>query len=243
MTKGIIYYTDNRLTGPILELSQASILAAGLPVVSCSLQPMEFGEINIVLRGLERGYDTMVRQILAALKLLETDTVFFCEHDVLYHPSHFALRPEQPEIYYYNVNNWRWLFPEDHLISYSGLTSLSMMFCRRELALAHYQYRHDHIQKFGLYKDKAGSEPKWGRLLGYEPGTKRRRRGGLTDEEHSRVRSALPNIDIRHDLTFSRPKVRPHEFKHVPPDLVEAGLDDIPGWDLRFMFGLTREGA
>lgn len=241
MSKGIIYYTDNRLSGPIFDLSQASIAAAGLPTVCCSLQPMQFGDVNIVLNGLERGYDTMVKQILAALKLLDTETVFFCEHDVLYHPSHFDLTPENKEVYFYNVNNWRWLFPEDRLISYSGLTSLSMLLCHRELALAHYQYRHDHIQVFELYQIRS-KEPKWARRLGYEPGTKPRRRGGLTDEEHVKVRSAWPNIDIRHGLTFSRPKVRPHEFKHFPPDLVEAGMDDIPGWDLRSMFGIGREG-
>ena len=48
MTKGIIYYTDNRLDEPIFSAVQREILKAGLPVVSCSLKPVSFGK-NVVL--------------------------------------------------------------------------------------------------------------------------------------------------------------------------------------------------
>ena len=54
MTKGIIYYTDNRLDEPIFSAVQREILKAGLPVVTCSLKPMPFGE-NIVLDSDNHG--------------------------------------------------------------------------------------------------------------------------------------------------------------------------------------------
>ena len=60
----------------------------------------------------------------------------------------------------------------------------------------------------------------------------------MSDEEHIKVRSELPNIDIRHGRTFSRPKVTLAEFRHPPGDWFQAGMDDIPGWDLKLMFNL-----
>ncbi len=241
MSKGIIYYSDNRLEGSpfenILRLSRESIAAASLPIVCCSLKPTDFGDTRIVLEGRERGYDTMVLQIIAALKASTADYVYFCEHDVLYHPSHFDFTPPADYLYFYNINNWRWLYPEDYLITYSGLTSLSMMCCNREMALRHYSYRWEIIEKFVFYDDKS-KEPKWGRRMGYEPGTKPRRRGGVSDEEHVKIRSALPNIDVRHSMTFSAPKCHLEDFKHPPSDFVKATMDEIPGWDLRGGFGL-----
>ncbi|MBU2051242.1 MAG: glycosyltransferase, partial [Gammaproteobacteria bacterium] len=52
-TKGIVYYTDNRLDPEIMAACQRQISKSGLPIVSVSLKPIDFGE-NIVL-DLERG--------------------------------------------------------------------------------------------------------------------------------------------------------------------------------------------
>lgn len=235
-TVGIIYYTDNRLEGTIFELSQRSILNAKLPIVSCSLRPIYFGK-NIVLPGRERSYPTMCEQIFTALKASQATYVFFCEHDVLYHPSHFNFIPERDDVYYYNINNWRWDYPKDRLIHYDGLTSLSMLCCNRELAVGHYAHRLRLIEEQGLDKIRS-REPRWARQFGYEPGTKPRRRGGVTDEEHIKRRSEYPNIDIRHRRTFSQPKTTLDSFKHPPPDWAETTMDQIPGWNLRELFQL-----
>ena len=234
---GIIYYTDNKICKTLVyEMAQRFIQESGLPIVSCSLKPIDFGK-NIVLEGLKRSYMTMVLQIIAALEDSTTKYVFFCEHDVLYHESHFDFTPPTDDIYYYNVHNWRWLYPQDYLITYNELTSLSGMCCNRRLALRHYQYRLNHIEEFELYKI-LGREPKWARKLGYEPGTKKRRRGGMTDEDHIKVRSEFPNIDIRHSKTFSAPKVHQEDFNNPPTDWRRAGMDEIPGWNLRELFSL-----
>jgi len=177
----------------------------------------------------------MAEQILMALQASEADYVFFCEHDVLYHPSHFDFVPLNDDIYYYNVNNWRWLYPQDYLITYSGLTSLSSLCCNRELAIRHYQLRLRLIEEQGLDKLR-GREPRWARRFGYEPGTKPRRRGGVSDEECMRRRSSCPNIDIRHSRTFSRPKVTLAEFKHPPSDFVIGSFGDVPDWNLKELF-------
>lgn len=234
--KSIIYYTDNRIKGIILELSQRSILRSGLPIHSCSLEPIVFG-YNTVLEGKVRSYPTMCEQILTALKSSLAKYVFFCEHDVLYHPSHFDFIPERDDVYYYNVNNWRWDFPNDRAIQYDGLTSLSMLCCNRELAIRHYELRLKLIEEQGLDKLRS-REPRWARVFGYEPGTKKRRKGGVTDEDHVKRRSELPNIDIRHKRTFSAPKTTLESFKHPPEDWKEVTLSQIPGWNLKELFNL-----
>lgn len=81
-------------------------------------------------------------------------------------------------------------------------------------------------------------EPRWARRFGYEPGTKKKRNGGFTDEEHIKRRSEFPNVDIRHNRTFSRPKIRLDEFKHKPNTWYEAKMDEIPGWNLKELFNL-----
>src|SRR5574341_1024329 len=131
MSKGIIYYTDNRLGEPIVSAVQKQLLKSELPIVSVSLAPIAFGR-NIVVSG-EPNYASMVRQIVTALKSSEVDYVFFCEHDVLYHASHFAFVPPQRDTYYYNMNNWRWAYPENRLLRYDGLTSLSQLCVERKL--------------------------------------------------------------------------------------------------------------
>jgi hypothetical protein len=215
--KGIIWYTDSRLTGPIIEESQKTILACGLPIVSCSLKPINFGE-NIVLENRVRSYPTMALQIYTALERSTAKYVFFCEHDVLYAKEHFDFTPPTDDIYYYNVNNYRWWYGAPTAISYDGLTSLSGLCCNRELALRHYKIRLDLIDKWGLDKVRS-REPRWARKFGYDPGTKKRRRGGVTDEEHIKVRASMPNVDIRHHKTFSAPKITLVSFKHKPTNL------------------------
>src|SRR3990167_9927992 len=220
-TLGCIYYTDNRIDhSPIIFACRQQLLKANLPIVSCSLKPIDFGK-NIVISDRERSYPTMALQILTALKAATTKYVFFCEHDVLYHSSHFDFIPERDDIYYYNVNNWRWEFPKDQAISYDELTSLSSLCCNRELAIKHYEYRLKLINDLGLDEIRS-REPRWARKFGYEPGTKKRRRGGITDEEHIKRKSEFPNIDIRHGKTFSKPKVTLDSFKHQPTNWREA---------------------
>ena len=96
--KSIIYYTDNRVPDPIFSLCQKYIADSGLPIVSCSLRPINFGQ-NIVLNGCGRSYTSMLLQIIKALEASTEKYVFFCEHDVLYHKSHFDFIPPKDDVY------------------------------------------------------------------------------------------------------------------------------------------------
>ena len=231
--KGIIYYTDNLLSDPPFTLVQKLILKAGLPITSCSLQPIAFGN-NVVVED-ERCYTTMVRQIIMALDNAIEKYVFFCEHDVLYSKSHFDFTPPRDDIYYYNTNNWRWRMGNDKAVKYDRMISLSGLCVNRELALKHYRLRLKTILDKGFDKIQS-KEPAWARKMGYEPGTKKKKRGGLTDEDFETWESELPNIDIRHDGTFSPPKVTLDSFKHLPTNWQEIEIDELPGWNLRKLF-------
>lgn len=225
--KGIIYYTHHKCDSKILKAVQKSILTSNLPIVSCSLRPIDFGK-NIVL-DLEPGAVTMTIQILMALENLKTEHVFFCEHDVLYHPSHFDFTPLSDDVYYYNENVWRWDFPNDRLIGYDGLKSLSGMCCNRKLALKHY---HEKLKLIHRKDFENGRDPYWARKIGYEPG-KEIRRGGFMNEKKDVWKSEFPLIDIRHDSTITKPKVHLSSFKYKPNGWKEIKLGDVNGWKFK----------
>lgn len=237
MKKGCIYYTDNRLGPKIVRACQKQIRRGfDGEIVSVSLKPIDFGR-NIVLENRTRSYPTMITQILMALEASTADYVFFTEHDVLYHLSHFDFTPPRDDIYYYNSNNYRWRWGTDVAITYKGLKSLSGMCCNRELAIKHYKYRIKVMEDQGLDKLR-GREPRWARRFGYEPGTKPKRRGGITNEEHEIWQSEYPNVDIRHGKTFSHPKTFLENFRHYPELWQETTIDKIPGWNLKELFNL-----
>lgn len=201
--KGIIFYTDNRIEEPIKSMVLES-LDCGLPIISSVLKPSE-----------KRSYPQMIRQIISCLERSEADYVFFCEHDVLYNQSHFDFAPPRDNIFYYNSNIWRWDYPKDRYITYDRLLCLSGMCVNRVFALDHYRRRLEKIKKDGHDKSHKG-EPSWLRRMGYEPGTKKIKRGGFSDDDFETWQSMKPLIDIRHGNTFSPRKVQLKDFKHPP---------------------------
>lgn len=232
MIKGVIYYSDFHADPKIIEVCQKHLRQSfDGEIISATLGPSDFGDKNLVLEGM-RSWPTAVRQIVAALKESSADVVFFTEHDVLYNKTHFELTPESDKIFYYNINNWRWDYPDDRIVQYDGLTSLSQMFGYKSLILDHFQKRLDRIEKEG-WEIIEGRQPHWQRALGYEPGTKRRRIGGFSDDTHEKKRSTVPNIDIRHKDTLTSRKTKLEDFKHQPTNFVETTLNNIPGWDLK----------
>jgi len=230
--KGIIFYTDNTLDINISSQVEDFIRMANLPIVSASLKPIAFGD-NEVIRG-KRSYPTMVRQIISCLERSTAKYVFFCEHDVLYHYSHFDFTPPRDDIFYYNENVWRWGFGSDTAIRYDRMLSLSGMCVNREYVLEHYYLRRKKIMDNSWENDEG--QPRWVRIMGYEPGTKKKRRGGITDDDFGTWKSRYSNIDIRHKGTFSPAKLKLKDFKHKPKWWKEINIEDIKSVDLRRLF-------
>jgi glycosyltransferase involved in cell wall biosynthesis len=218
-TKGVIFYTDNRGDERLLGAARRQLLRAkppAWPLVCCSLQPVEnFGQ-NIVL-PLERGRLTMFKQILAALEAITTDVVFFCEHDVIYHPSHFDFEPPTRDAYYYNENVWKVEYRSGQALFY-WTKQTSGLVAYRDLLLAHYRKRVAHVEAHG-----------YDHRLGYEPGNHPMPRG-LDNFPSVRYMSAVPNVDIRHNhnLTMSRWSQEQFHDKRTCEGWTMS--DEVPGW-------------
>lgn len=235
MSKGVIYYTDNRIKNPIRDVVKHFIKKSALPIVSTSLSPIKFGK-NIVLENRLRSYPTYILQIYEALINLNTKYVFFCEHDVLYHKSHFDFTPPKDDVFYYNSNVWRWKLHNFKLATYTKMRPLSCLCVNRELAIDHYKKRVEKAKELGLSETRS-REPRTGVVWGYEPGTKPTSRGGFSNDKADDWTSEFPNIDIRHNKTFTSIKLDPNDFKTLPDGYREINYDEIPGWDLKALFG------
>jgi hypothetical protein len=216
-TKGMVYYTDNRLD-PRLMAACMKVLDRsrnGHDLVSVSLAPLDYGR-NITL-PLERGVLTMFKQILAGLEECRADVVFLVEHDMLYHASHFDFTPERADRFYYNENTWKVDAATGQALFYyckqtSGLCAY------RELLIEHYRKRVAKVEAEG-----------YNRNMGYEPGTHRPPRG-VDDYKAERWMSAQPNIDIRHEGNLTRSRWRQDQFRNKNACLGWQMADEVPGW-------------
>jgi hypothetical protein len=206
-TRGVLYYTDNQIPMELANLCRKYIKRSNLPITSVSLKKTPFGN-NIVL-PLERSKLTMFKQILKGLESMTEDIVFFTEHDVVYHRSHFNFYPPTKDKFYYNENNWRVRREDRHAVYFSH-DSLSQMCCYRELAIKEFR----ELVKQAEVREFKG---------GFEPGTR--------DGRSSRWRSEYPNLDIRHDNNFTRNRWSPSEFrdKSTCANWAESTIDDIEG--------------
>ncbi len=220
LTVGVLYYTDNELEEGFAQKirDQIRLCIGNLKLVSVSLKPINFGQ-NIVL-PLERGKLTMHKQILAGLEALDTDVVFFVEHDVLYHPSHFVFRPPRESVFYYNMNLWRVRKADGFAVRYDH-KSLSQMCAYRSALLPEYRRRVERIAAEGFNNN------------GYEPGTRSIRRGGFSDSEAASWLSEFPSVDIRHDKNLSASKWRPEDFRSHRScrNWMESTVGEIEGWN------------
>lgn len=219
MTKGIIYYTDNRLSPDLESLVQQQLYASaqGKRIISVSLKPIGFGE-NIAM-DLERGYLTMFKQILAGLEGLDTDVVFFCEHDVLYHHTHFNFTPPRNDTYYYNTNVWKYGVKEKKAYRVNDCRQTSGLVGNRKLLIEHYKKRIAMVEKDGF-----------SRKMGFEPGTHRRPER-VDDFISEAFESEWPNVDLRHDKNLTETRWSPEEFRNKKYTEGWMEATRVPGWE------------
>jgi glycosyltransferase involved in cell wall biosynthesis len=197
LTKGIIYYSDSQLPDNIAvpvrnQLAKIS-QEKHIPIVSATLKKLDFGDKSIRFPSLKRGYPAMFKQIMAALEHSTSDIIFFCEHDVLYHPSHFDFTPEDRNTFYYNQNVWYLRLSDGEALHYD-VNQLSGLCGYREELLTHFTERYEKVLAEGF-----------SRKMGFEPMTHKRIIWKNMFKADS-WKSERPNIDIRHDgnLTSTR---------------------------------------
>ncbi|MEK7120703.1 MAG: hypothetical protein AAB840_01285, partial [Patescibacteria group bacterium] len=222
LTKGIIYYTDSELAETIAKPVRDQLLKVSqekhIPIVSASLKKMDFGSKNTYFPSLKKGYLTTLKQIIAALEHSIADIIFFSEHDILYHPSHFDFTPPDKDTFYYNQNVWFLRTSDGHALHYD-VNQLSGLCGYREALLTHFKERYEMVLTKG-YSTKMGVVPmthkriRWKNM--YKYGT---------------WKSEYPNIDIGRDgnLTGQRWKKSQFRNKKLLINWVESD-DKIPGW-------------
>lgn len=214
-SKGIIYYTDNKLKLKIAHKVQNLLLVISrdkdIPIVSASLKPMAKMGKNIHISA-ERGYLTMFKQILAALEASEAEIIFHCEHDMLYHPSHFDFTPPKKDMFYYNHNFWR-VRTSDGFAVHWDANQVSGLCAYREHLLNYYRKRLKEIETDGFNRN-------------YEP-------GGRNKKLYEAWWSEYPNVDIRHGGTLTKSKWSPDDFrdKSTCVNWQESSVEKIPGWN------------
>lgn len=204
--KTIIYYTDSRLEDlPIAQRVRDHLLDVGLPIVSSSLKPLDFGR-NIYL-DLERGYETMFKQILACLEEAKTDIVFFCEHDVLYPKEHFDFTPGD-DTFYYDINWWK--VRSDGLAVHWDAAQVSGLACYRQLAVNHYKKV----------------------LAEFDPNNFGRKFEPTVNDEYKTWKADKPHIDVRGNwnLTYNKWKLAHFRKKETAVNFTQTTADKIPGW-------------
>lgn len=219
-SKGIVYYTDNRLDKKIAERCQKQLKKASsqMKIVSVSLGKLDFGD-NISL-DLERGYVSMFKQILTGLEALDTDYAFLCESDVLYHPSHFEFTPPRDDVYYYNMNSWQLRWSDGFAVSYDR-KQVSGLCANREFLIKHYKERLKRIEKEGKFNYR----------MGFEPGTHNRVEK-VDNFKAEGWRSKFANIDIRHNNNLTKSRWNPSEFRNPNSCQNWKETDFIDGWGL-----------
>ena len=159
----------------------------------------------------------MAKQILAGLEAMDTDVVFFCEHDVMYHPTHFDFIPPTRDVYYYNLNVWKLNAETGHAITYIT-KQLSGLCAYRDILVEHYRERVRRIETEGF-----------SRKMGFEPGS--HTRAERVDDRTSDVwHSEFPNVDIRHDKNLTQNRWSQSEFRNPRSCQGWTESDRIPGW-------------
>jgi hypothetical protein len=182
------------------------------------LKKIDFGVKNIHFPSLAPGYPAMFKQIVAALEHSTADIIFFCEHDVLYHPTHFDFTPPDRNTFYYNQNVWYLRTTDGHALHYD-VNQLSGLCAYRSALLTHFRERLEKVEKEGFSRD-----------MGFEPMTHGRIQWKNTFRLGS-WKSKYPNIDIRHPGNLTGQRWEKSQFRNQKLLINWKETDDtIPGW-------------
>jgi glycosyltransferase involved in cell wall biosynthesis len=222
ITKGIIYYTDGKLdeniAKPVINQLVKCAREKNIPIVTATLgHKLDFGVKNVCFPSLKRGYLTMFKQILGALENSTADIIFFCEHDVFYHPSHFDFTPEDKETFYYNQNVWLLRTTDGHCLHYD-VNQLSGLCVYRDAAITHFKERIALVEKEGFTRN-----------MGFEPFT-HGRVPWVNQFKLGTWKSAQPNVDIKHGANATGQRWRKEEYRNQQLLVNWTEAEEIPGW-------------
>ncbi len=217
ISKGMLYYTDNRLDDRIMKVVQKNLeyQCNGYRLVSVSLKPINFGE-NIVL-PLRHGHLAMAKQQLAGLEKLDTDIVFMVEHDIIYPACHFEFTPPRKDTFYYNLNWWKVRTTDGQALHFKA-KQVSGLCAYREILVEYYRNRVRMIESGQI-----------GGRRHFEPGGHHYRDdyAKLTTHGFDTWMSEIPYVDIRHSTVVTRNIFDPSGYRGQVTDWTLS--DEVPG--------------
>ena len=216
-SKGIVYYTDNRCEERIMRLVRDKLtqICNGYEIISVSQYPIDWGK-NIVMPLLHSPL-SMFKQMLRGLQESDADIIFFAEHDVLYHPTHFDFTPAKKDVFYYNEHTWKVDAKTGQALFYHTKQT-SGLCAHRELLLEHYTKRLERVEKEGF-----------SRSMGFEPGTHRPPKGVDSYKAES-FWSKYPNVDIRHSSNLTANRFKKEQFRSERSIRGWTEADEVVGW-------------
>jgi len=237
MEKGIIFYTDNETPPKIAWEVQFRLKTIAkerrMPIVCASLKrAVGFGDVNLFFPDLERGQLTAYTQILSALEHSWADNIFFCEADILYHPSHFDFTPPTKEAYYYDTSNWVIWMNEGIATHVDINIPLSMLCGDRELLIGHYRRKIARVMERRRVMEAAGQPIRNQGVsvnMSGEPG------GEQPQEKVDNFpmltwASEWPSLDLRHGNNLTKGKRYPTDYHNRRWGQGWREATEVPGW-------------
>lgn len=219
--KGVVYYSHG-VGDPTMLQAVRTQITKGIKekhVISVTPEPLSFG--NNIVKPRVDGWIDIFERILAGLEASTAEVIFLCEHDVLYHPSHFDFIPPEKDAFYYNVNVWKMRLEDGFCVKVDDCKQLSGLVAYRDVLIDHFRERVRRVNEEGFTRQN-----------GFEPGTRKLRHGGYDDREAFAYSSKLPNIDIRHGENATQSRWKKEEFRNqkFTEGWTEAHVSEIDGW-------------
>jgi len=107
LDRTILYITDSKLD-PWLSWKCRELLlkvSDGVPIISVSQQPLDFGE-NICVGDIGQSGVSIDTQLVAGLERVKTKWLLVAEHDCVYSREHILWTPPDENVFWYNDNVW-----------------------------------------------------------------------------------------------------------------------------------------
>jgi hypothetical protein len=164
----------------------------------------------------------MFKQQLIGLQAIDADVVYFCEHDVLYHESHFDFIPPKDNVYYFNLNVWAVDAQNGQALYYDGNKMTSGLVAYKPILVEHY------TKKIAWVEEENGKFSR--NRMGFEPG-KKVSKGRIGDYDWDVFRSTYPNVDIKHIGNITRKRFNLEDYR-CRRQIASSWIlsDEIPYW-------------
>ena len=175
-----LYYSHGDCEETLLRAvrKQLTKAAAFIPIISVTDKPVALGT-NIVMPCEKPGREDMYRRIRRGLEAVPKGAaVYLCEHDVFYHPSHFAKVPKNKTHVWFNKARYYWAAGLDTFFPAPGRRAYSQGLAYRETWIRHFD---DMIRQIDEGNDKPQMKL---RFINFK--------------------SERPNVDIRHGENQTR---------------------------------------